>query len=487
MSPFNEPAPPRTAFLVWGAALAAYVVAVTGRTSLGVAGLQAVAQFEISAATLSLFSVVQLAVYAAAQIPVGLLLDRYGSRTIIAVGAVILAAGQLTLALVDTLPMALVARVLVGMGDATAFVSVIRLVPAWFPSRRVPLLTQLTGIIGSAGQIVSAVPFLALLVGSGWTVAFASLAGVGMLMAALVAIVVRDRPAGREPTGPPGTPRPTGTGAVPDPAGARDAEHPVGTRDAAVQPVGTGAEIPHAPVPTPRAKKSTLREVAGEPGTWLGFFTHFVCLFPTNTFTLLWGVPFLTAGQGASPRTVSALLTLSALVGIVTGPVAGELQARHPLRRSWLVVGAVVFAVAAWTAVLIPDTPRPTWQLVVLIVALTTSATASNVGFDFARTSVPPARLGTATGMVNVGGFVASLVAIFLVGLVLDIVRPSGAYVLDDFRAAFATQGVVWLVGIVGFFLARRATRRRMAEHGVFVPSVRKIVAQMRARRRDID
>ena len=67
------------------------------------------------------------------------------------------------------------------------------------------------------------------------------------------------------------------------------------------------------------------------------------------------------------------------------------------------------------------------WQLALLVVVLTVSATASNIGFDFARTFVPPERLGTATGLVNVGGFVASLVAIFLVGAVLDVVRPDGA------------------------------------------------------------
>lgn len=477
VSPFTAPARPRTAALVWGAALVAYVVAVTGRTSLGVAGLQAVERFEIGATTLSLFSVVQLAVYAAAQVPVGLLLDRFGSRKVIAVGAVILALGQLTLALVDTFPMALAARVLVGVGDATAFISVIRLVPAWFASRLVPLLTQATGIVGASGQIVSAVPFLGVLVGSGWTAAFGSLAGAGLLAAALAAIVVRDRPpGGAEPVAAArGDQAPRAAGAAPT-----EAEPP-----ATVQPVGTGAEVPHAPVPTPRAKRSSLREVAAEPGTWLGFFTHFVCLFPTNTFTLLWGVPFLTAGQGVDAQAVSMLLSLSAVVGIVTGPVAGEFQARHPLRRSWLVIGSVLLVVAAWIVVLVPGTPRPMWQLVALIVALTVSATASNVGFDFVRTSVPPARLGTATGLVNVGGFVASLISIFLVGMVLDLVRPSGAYELDDFRIAFASQAVVWLAGMVGLLVSRRATRRRMADHGVVVPQVRHVVQEMRARRRD--
>jgi MFS family permease len=471
VSPFRDPAPSWLAFTVWGAALAAYVVAVTGRTSLGVAGLQAADRFDISAASLSLFVVVQLAVYAAAQIPVGILLDKVGSRRVLVVGAVILAAGQLLLALVDTLPLALVARVLVGVGDATAFISVLRLVPAWFASRRVPVLTQMTGIIGSTGQIVSAVPFMAVLLGHGWTPAFVSLAGLGVFMAAVAALLVRDRP----PALPAAAPRGSGPRTVPTAV--------VDDADDAVQPVGTGAEVPPSRVPAPTRKKASLAKVVREPGAWLGFFTHFLCLFPTNTFLLLWGVPFLTAGQGLSGGAASALLTISALAGIVIGPVLGVLQSRHPLRRSWLVIGAFAFVVVAWVSVLVPSTPRPIWQLVVLVLALTASATASNIGFDFARSFVPADRLGTATGMVNVGGFVASLISIFLVGLVLDIVRPGGGYVLDDFRLAFSAQAVPWLAGLVGLLAARRATRRRMAERGVVVPTVRQVIARVRGPR----
>ncbi|GAA4286792.1 MFS transporter [Georgenia daeguensis] len=456
VSPFQAPAPSRVAATVWGAGLAAYIVATTGRTSLGVAGLQAVERFDISASVLSLFVVVQLGVYAAAQVPVGIVLDRVGSRKVIFTGALILAAGQLMLGLVDTLPLALVARVLVGVGDATAFVSVLRLVPAWFPSQRVPLLTQMTGIIGQTGQIISAVPFLALLLGAGWTTAFASLAALGVFVALLVLAVVRDHPA--RPSRP-----------------ARRSE--------SVQPVGTGAEVPAAPVAA-EPTRVPISAVVREPGTWLGFFTHFVCLFPTNTFLLLWGVPFLTAGQGVSTAGASSLLTLAALAGVVTGPVTGYLQGRHPLRRSWLVLGAVVATIVVWASVLVPTTPRPVWQLALLVVVLTVSATASNIGFDFARSFVPAARLGTATGLVNVGGFVASLVSIFLVGSVLDVVRPDGAYTLADFRLAMSSQVLLWAVGLAGLLVCRRATRRRMAEGGVVVPPVREVLERLRRPRR---
>ena len=73
----------RTGWTVWLAAVAVYILAVFHRTSLSVAGLAAVDRFGISAAELATFTMVQLLVYAGMQIPVGVLLDRYGSRRLL--------------------------------------------------------------------------------------------------------------------------------------------------------------------------------------------------------------------------------------------------------------------------------------------------------------------------------------------------------------------------------------------------------------------
>src|SRR3712207_9086025 len=82
------------AWAVWGVGLAAYVVAVLHRTSLGVAGLDAQARFDIGASTLASFAVLQLLVYAGLQVPVGLLLDRLGSLRLVVGGALGMAPGQ---------------------------------------------------------------------------------------------------------------------------------------------------------------------------------------------------------------------------------------------------------------------------------------------------------------------------------------------------------------------------------------------------------
>lgn len=405
------------ALLVWAIGLIAYIVAVAGRSSLGVAGLEAVERFDISAATLSVLSVVQLAVYCIVQIPAGAVLDRVGSRWMILAGSLILAVGQGMLAVVDSLPLALAARLLIGVGDGAIFVSVVRMLPAWFRGPTVPVVTQFTGILGQLGQVVAAIPLLAILRLAGWTPAFASLAGLGIVVAILVFLVVRDAP--------------------------------------------EGVELPR----TVRGGGG-LRVIMREPGEWVGFFTHFITLFPAGCFLFLWGVPLMSAGHGISVQGVSAVLTVSTIATIVFGPLLGFLVGRFPHRRILVVAAAVLAYVVIWASVLLPTTPRPLWQFMLIAVAVGISMSSCMIGFDFARTSVEPKYLGTATGLVNVGGYGASVLAVIVVGFILDQISPDGNYGLSDFRIAFLAQApllVIGTVGLVGAYTAQRRKDRRAA------------------------
>src|SRR6476661_11271638 len=188
--------PPARAYLMWGVGLSAYVLAVFHRASLGVAALQAQERFSAGASAISLFLVLQLAVYAALQVPVGVALDRLGSRWMIVGGALTMAAGQLVLALAADIPTAIAARVLVGAGDAMTFISVLRVIGLWFPGPTVPLITQLTGIFGQLGSIAAAYPLISLLHGTSWRTTFLGAAGTGVLVAVLVGVALREAPAG---------------------------------------------------------------------------------------------------------------------------------------------------------------------------------------------------------------------------------------------------------------------------------------------------
>jgi predicted MFS family arabinose efflux permease len=383
-------------WVVWLVGVLAYVLAVGQRTSFGVAGLDAAARFAINPGLLSAFVFVQIAVYVAAQLTVS---------------ALVMATGQLLLALTDALPLAVLARVLVGAGDAVVFTAALALVPRWFPARRVPLMTQLTTILCQLGQVVSAVPFAGLLHAAGWTAAFAAAAGAGLLVAVLVPTLVRDTPSG--------------------PAGGR----PVSVREVVGQ----------------------LGAVWRRPGTRLGFFGHMATQFPMMVFTLLWGVPYLVVGQGLAPATASGLLVLFVAATIAVGPVIGVLTVRHPLRRSWLLLAVTAAQVAVWTAVLALPGPAPFWLLVVLVLVLATGGPGSVVGIDIGRTANPDPNLALAQSTVNLGGFLATLVVLVAMGAVLTAL---GGFTPEAFRVAWLVQYPVWGFAVAGVLVMRRRSRR---------------------------
>src|SRR3954470_7809995 len=108
----------RRAWVIWLVALSVYILAIFNRSSLGVAGLLATQRFGISATQLSFFTVLQLVVYAGLQVPVGVLLDRYGSRVMLLVGLVLLTLGQLIFAFAQSFEVAVLSRAVLGAGDA---------------------------------------------------------------------------------------------------------------------------------------------------------------------------------------------------------------------------------------------------------------------------------------------------------------------------------------------------------------------------------
>jgi MFS family permease len=413
---------------VWGAGMLGYIFAVLQRTTFGVAGLDAADRFSISPAALSAFVFLQVAVYIAAQLPGGLLVDRWGSRGVLVGGGLLLAGGQLLLAFAPALPFVVLARVVVGAGDAVMFVAVLGLIPHWFEARRVPVVTQFTGILGQLGQILSAVPFLALLHSLGWSTAFLASAAASLLGVALTLAVVRNGP--------------------------------------------RGAWTPAPAVPA-REIARQLREVWLRPGTRLGFFGHMGTQFSMMVFAVLWGVPYLVSAQGLSSPEAGALVTLFVLCAILIGPVVGVLTGRHPMRRSWLVLGIVAADVAVWSAVLALPGPAPHWLLVVLVIVLAAGGPGSVVGFDIARTSNPSPNLGLAQSIVNLGGFLASLLVLATMGAVLDAL---GGFTPDAFRVAWLVQYPVWAFAVVGIVVTRRKARRIDAARGVVPRPIREVL-----------
>ena len=407
------------ALVVWVAALLTYVVAIVGRTSLGVAGVEALDRFHINASQLAVFTAVQVGVYALAQIPTGIIIDRIGPKKTMVAGALIMAIGQVIIAFTTSYPLAVAARVFIGAGDATAFLGAMRLLPLWFPLRLTPLFTQLTAGLGQLGQFISAVPFLAILHAAGWVPAFLSISTAGLIIAIVGVVALADAP------------------------GARKDKNAHRSTESERLTIG-----------------QTLKMVLTHPVCWQGFFTHWTGLMHQCIFTLLWGMPLMTLGLGLSPAQASAVLVINTAAVIFAGPLMGMISARTGRNRINVVAVIAVMDLVVWVAFLLPTNPPAFWAVIVLNILMAALGAKSNFGFDSVREEVDRKILATGTGLANMGGFVATMIAAPCVGFLLDATSHGSNYTWESFRIGWLAVIAVWAFGFIGLLAAKRATSK---------------------------
>lgn len=437
----------KNASLVMIAGALAYLLTVTNRSSMGVASLLASQKFEVAATSLSTLAVAQLVVYAVMQIPVGILLDRFGSKAMLVFGTAVMTGGQFLVAISEDLAVAVIGRMFVGLGDAFIFISVIRLVNGWFVGPRATRIQQLVTNTGQLGQAVSAIPFAALLGAFGWNTSFTVLAAASFFVVFVSAIfIVNDREPRSE----------------------------------------------HQASPSIKVVFSQLIDNVKHPGVRMAFWTHFLLQSAPSVFSLLWGYPFLVGGQGIEPHIASLLLSSFVIIGFVVGPMISSFCARFPQRRSFLILANVFALAIVWSMVIFLPGRAPVWLIALLCLVLAASGPMSMIAMDYTRSFIQKSRLGTATGFVNIGGFVATFSMMFLAGIILDLVKAAAdasgnktqLYSLDGFRWAMSVQFLVLLIGTVMFLLERRKARAKLfLDEGIILRPIGVVISERISRK----
>ncbi|MDP9118561.1 MAG: MFS transporter [Actinomycetota bacterium] len=380
--------------------MAVYLLAVLHRTSLGVAGALAEHRFGITPAQLSVFIFLQLGIYAAMQVPAGVLVDRYGPRRLLVTASVLMGVAQLAFATVPSYPAALAARALLGCGDALTFISVLRLVATHFSPRRFPLLVTITSMVGTIGNVLATLPLALVLRSAGWSAAFAPVAALSLVVGAAAWLLIPDTTA------------------------------------------------PPRPLRTVRALRLGVTGVAhrvrvswAQPGTRLGFWVHFSTMSAGTAYGVLWGGTYLVKGAGFSTAAAGGVLMTGVVAAAAASPLFGAAIGRRPILRVPIALAACAGSLSGWLVLICGFGDRPPKPLVVVVfVVMTLGAPVSTAAFALARDYNGARTLGTASGVVNVGGFLATIVIAVGIGWVLDLMGTTDRHTLR--MAALVAVGV---------------------------------------------
>lgn len=371
-------------------------------------------------------------VFAAAQLPLGAALDRWGPRWVPAALMLIAATGSLVTAAADGFAGLALGRAMIGLGMAGVLMGALKAFAAWFPPRRFATMSGVFVGLGSLGALGATTPLAALADGIGWRGVFVAAGIVTAAVAALLTVVVRAAPAA--------------TASV---AAAADADAGVTTTPA------TPNRLDVAPA---RAPTVTFRAIYANRDFWRLALLQFAMAAALYGHQGLWGGPFLIDGLDLEVGVAARLLLvlgLSATVGfLIAGPAAGRFGRRRAMGGGALVSLAAVMALAAWP----PSAPVAALGVAWAVFGL--GAGLQVLGYDGAR-SLFPSAAGRAVTAINVFGIGGS--ALMQMGLGWVVAGASAALGADPadpplaaYRAALWTTAAVLALAWLHFVIRRR-------------------------------
>jgi len=358
-----------------------YILVYFHRMAPGVIADEIMKSFGSTGAALGALAATYFLIYAAMQIPAGILSDHLGPRITVTAGNLTAGIGSILFGLAATFDVACIGRFLVGLGVSVIFISIMKSNSVWFSARRFALMSGLTGFIGNLGSVLSAGPLAWTLNSFSWRNVFVGLGVFSLALGVVGFLVIRNRPddAGYIP------PNPSGP--------SKDSHH-------------SGHWL------------ASLIHVIKAPGIWAGFWVNFGVLGGLYAFMGLWGVPFLRDAKGMSRSEASGYMTVL-LVAYTFGILFSGWIADHLGRRKPVLIATAALTALAWAA-LIYLPWRPGLSGMALFAFLGIAGTGTIATFATAKESTDPSLAGTASSLVNTGTFIATLIVQPILGWVLD-------------------------------------------------------------------
>lgn len=368
------------------------------------------ADFSIGAAVLGTLSALYFYPYVLMQVPLGAMLERSGTRIMLTAALGIAGVGSILFAVAETITIAYMGRLLIGIGSAVGFLASLSIAAKWFPPHRFAFLSGLVMFFGMGGAILAQGPLAGLLQFYDWRSTMWGLGAVGFLLAILVLFLVRNEPPELENSA---------------------------VKRQSWSEVWRGL-----------AKALSSLEV------WKVAIVASTMSGPMLALGGLWGTPYLQTVYGLE-KTYAASLVSLAFVGWALGaPFLGWFSDRIGKRKLIIAIGSFGLCLVTGTICFIPDMPLSI--TVIFLGAVGTFGSAMALTFALIRETAPKGVGSSATGIVNSLTVASGAVLQPGVGYILDqvwsgrIVDGARIYSADEYQTGFI---LVFASSLIGFLV----------------------------------
>ncbi len=355
--------------------------------------------------------------YTPMQLPAGFLFDRFGPRRLLTVAVLTCAVGAFLFGSTTNIATASAGRFMMGMGSAFSFIGTLVLISRWFPSRYFAFLTGLVELMSCVGAIVGETPLTIAVDHWGWRQTIIFLGVIGVILALLIWLVVRDSP----------------------------------------EVVSKGHKF------QPTSKKSILQsfhQVAANSQTWFIALYSFMVWAPITAFAALWGVPFLVVAYGISTKAASTACTMIWLAIGIGCPLLGWWSDKVNLRGMPLKFAASLGIIGLIPVIYVPHLPL--FWLYICLFLFGLAASGQSLAFGVVKDNNHSSVAGTAMGINNMATVAGGALFQPVIGIFLHLNwngsyhNGSPFYSVENYRKAFIILPFCYLIALlIGKFLIR--------------------------------
>jgi sugar phosphate permease len=418
----------RPRWVIFALLVTAYVLAFFHRIAPGVMTGELMLAFDTSAAALGSLAAMYFYVYAAMQLPSGVLADRLGARITVGAGSLVAAAGSLLFGLADNYTLAATGRLLTGLGVSVAFVGLLKSNTEWFPAERFAFISGAVMLIGNLGSLLAAGPLAAVVSVLPWRNVFFAASVVSLALGLLIFAFVRNRP-----------------------------------QDAGLPPLHTH----HAPGIDQQHWLRDLLAVLRNRDAWPGFWALFGVGGCFMAFAGLWGVPLLRDVFGLTRNAAALYITVALAVGALGSFAAGWISDSIG-RRKPVIIASLALATLGWFG--LAALPwGPGWSAYLLYMMVGGGTAGIIVNYAAIKELVPPRVSGMAMALANTGVFAGAAVMQPAFGWVMDlswdgtVVEGVRRYAWADYRNGLWLSFALALMGLLSALFIREPRRHQPA------------------------